>query len=115
MGDSVGHWEGDTLVVDTVHFKTAPGGLDVSEKLRVVERFTRIDGQTLLYGFTVHDPRYTAPWSGEMAWPATDERLYEYACHEGNYSFGNIMRGARVLEQDARAARGETASDSSRR
>jgi hypothetical protein len=103
MGDSVGHWEGDTLVVDTLHFKTAPAGLDISEDLHVVERFTRIDAETLLYQFTVHDPRYTAPWSGELVWPATDEKLFEYACHEGNYSFGNIMRGARVLEEDARA------------
>ena len=69
----------------------------------MVERFTRIDRDTLLYRFTVEDPRYTAPWTGEMAWPATDERLFEYACHEGNYSFGNIMRGARVLERDALA------------
>jgi len=102
MGDSVGHWEGDTLVVDTVGFKTAPTGLDISEDLHVVERFTRIDGETLLYRFTVEDPRYTAPWSGEYVWPSTGDKLYEYACHEGNYSFGNILRGARVLERDAR-------------
>jgi hypothetical protein len=101
MGDSVGHWEGDTLVVDTVNFKTAPGGLDISEDLHVVERFTRTDARTLLYQFTVEDPRYTAPWSGELVWPATDERLFEYACHEGNYSFGNILRGARLLEKEA--------------
>ena len=105
MGDSVGHWEGDTLVVDTVGFKTAPTGLDISEGLHVVERFTRIDGETLLYRFTVEDPRYTAPWSGEYVWPSTGDKLYEYACHEGNYSFGNILRGARVLERDARAER----------
>jgi hypothetical protein len=92
-------------VVDTRNFKTAPGALDISEDLHVVERFTRIDGETLLYQFTVNDPHYSAPWSGELVWPATDERIFEYACHEGNYSFGNIMRGARALEQEARAQR----------
>jgi len=105
MGDSIGRWEGDTLVVDTRNFKTAPGALDISEDLHVVERFTRIDGETLLYQFTVSNPHYSAPWSGELVWPATDERIFEYACHEGNYSFGNIMRGARALEQEARAQR----------
>ena len=55
----------------------------------------------------MHDPRYTAPWSGELPWPATDEKLFEYACHEGNYSFGNILRGARELERDALAKRGK--------
>jgi hypothetical protein len=112
MGDSVGHWEGDTLVVDTLGFKTAPTGLDISEDLHVVERFTRIDAETLLYQFTVNDPRYVAPWSGELVWPATDEKLFEYACHEGNYSFGNIMRGARVLEEDARAEREKNGRES---
>jgi hypothetical protein len=112
MGDSIGRWEGDTLVVDTVGFKTAPGGLDISEDLRVVERFTRIDAATLLYRFTVHDPRYVAPWSGELAWPATDEKLFEYACHEGNYSFGNILRGARELEREELAKRAEKARES---
>ena len=60
----------------------------------------------------MHDPRYIAPWSGELPWPATDEKLFEYACHEGNYSFGNILRGARELERDALAKRGEKARES---
>lgn len=102
MGDSVGHWQGDTLVVDTIGFREAPEPVrGASEGLHVVERFTRIDDQTLLYRFTVEDPSYTAPWSGELVWPATRARLYEYACHEGNYSFTGILRGARVLERDA--------------
>ena len=64
-------------------------------------------GDTLLYGFTVEDPTvWTAPWSGEYAWPASDNKVYEYACHEANYSFGGILRGARVLEEDARIAAG---------
>jgi hypothetical protein len=102
MGDSVGHWEGDTLVVDTTHFNKTPALFYASENLHVVERFTRVDEHTLLYQFTVEDPTvWTKPWSGEYPWVRTDERLYEYACHEGNYSFGGILRGARLLEADA--------------
>ena len=101
-GDSVGRWEGDTLVVETRNFRELPTRVArSSEELKVVERFSRIDKDTLLYEFTVHDPAYEEPWSGEYPWPATDHKLYEYACHEGNYSFGGILRGARVLEQDA--------------
>jgi hypothetical protein len=103
MGDSVGHWEGDTLVVDTTHFVRTPGLASASENLHVIERFTRVAEDTLLYRFTVEDPTvWTRPWSGEYPWVATGSRLYEYACHEGNYSFGGILRGARVLEAEAR-------------
>ena len=102
LGDSVGHWEGDTLVVDTSNFRDSPSLGQASENLHVVERFTRVDKGTLLYQFTVDDPTaWTAPWSGEYVWPATENRVYEYACHEANYSFGGILRGARVLEADA--------------
>ena len=101
LGDSVGHWEGDTLVVDTTNFKHTPALTYASRDLHVVERFTRIDENTLLYQFTVDDPTiWTAPWSGEYVWPATDSRVYEYACHEANYSFMGIMRGARVMEAE---------------
>ncbi len=106
LGDSVGHWEGDTLVVDTTNFRDTPGLGQASGNLHVVERFTRIDADTLLYQFTVDDPTvWTAPWSGEYVWPASEHKVYEYACHEANYSFGGILRGARVLEADAREAR----------
>ena len=102
MGDSVGHWEGDTLVVDTTNFRHQTGLSGGTENLRVVERFRRTDENTLHYGFTVHDPTvWTEPWSGEYSWPATDGNVYEYACHEANYALGNIMRGARLLEADA--------------
>ena len=105
LGDSVGHWEGDTLVVDTTNFTDRPALGGASRDLRVVERFSRIDAGTLLYRFTVDDPAvWTAPWSGEYVWPASGDRVYEYACHEANYSFGGILRGARLLEDDARAA-----------
>lgn len=107
LGDSVGHWEGDTLVVDTTNFTDNPSLGGASRNLHVVERFSRIDADTLLYGFTVDDPTvWSAPWSGEYPWPASDDKVYEYACHEANYSFGGILRGARVLEQDARDAAG---------
>jgi hypothetical protein len=107
LGDSVGHWDGDTLVVDTTNFTDNPSLGGASRNLHVVERFSRIDADTLLYGFTAEDPTvWSAPWSGEYPWPASDSKVYEYACHEANYSFGGILRGARVLEQDARDAAG---------
>ena len=100
MGDSIGWWEGDTLVVDTTNFASRPALRPASEKLHVVERFTRLETD-LLYSFTVEDPTiWTEPWSGEYLWPGSDDRLFEYACHEGNYALGNIMRGARLLEAD---------------
>ena len=105
LGDSVGHWEGDTLVVDTTNFTDRPALGGASRNLHVVERFRRVDADTLLYGFTVEDPTvWSAPWSGEYTWPASDNQVFEYACHEANYSFGGILRGARILEADAREA-----------
>ena len=95
-GDSIGWWEGDTLVVETTNFLQAPGV--PREGLRVVERFSPIDGASLLYNFTVHDPNLVAPYTGEYPWPKSDQRLYEYACHEGNYAMVNMLRGARALE-----------------
>lgn len=104
MGDSIGHWEGEELVVQTTNFRETTGLMLGSEDLRVEERFARIDEATLRYRFTVEDPNWTAPWTGEYPWPATDERVFEYACHEGNYALGGILRGARVLERDALAS-----------
>jgi hypothetical protein len=101
LGDSIGRWEGDTLVVDTTNFTTKTRFRGSSENLHVVERFTRLDAKTLRYQFTIEDPTtWDRPWTGEYAWPATAERLYEYACHEGNYALGNILRGARLKEKD---------------
>ena len=97
-GDSIGWWEGDTLVVETTNFLERPGV--PREGLRALERFTPIDGNTLRYGFTVHDPDHAAPYSGELPWPKTSARSYEYACHEGNYSLANTLRGARQLERE---------------
>ena len=112
MGDSVGRWEGDSLVVDTTNFTSNPGLFMASEDLHVVEKFTRLDGDTLLYEFTVEDPKtWSKPWRGQYPWPASDDRVFEYACHEGNYALGNIMRGARALEKEAIAAKGAPKKD----
>jgi hypothetical protein len=100
-GDSIGKWEGDTLVVDTTNFTSKTRFNGSGEKLHVVERFTRVDPKTILYRFTVDDPEtWDRSWTGEYPWRATDEKLYEYACHEGNYSLGGMLRGARQKEAD---------------
>jgi len=107
MGDSVGHWEGDTLVVDTANFTDKTRFRGSTENLHVVERFTRTSERTLLYRFTVEDPAtWDRPWTGEMTWPATDSRIYEYACHEGNYALTDILKGARQREKEQAAASG---------
>lgn len=97
-GDSIGWWEGDTLVVDTTNFLDQPGV--PREGLRIVERFSPLEADSLLYRFTVYDPDYTMPYSGEYPWPKSDLKSYEYACHEGNYSMANTLRGARQLERE---------------
>ena len=105
MGDSIGHWEGEVLVVDTTNFRDTTGLFGADRNLHVIEKFSRIDGKNLLYQFTIDDPTvWASSWSGEMPWPAAEGRIYEYACHEGNYSFGNILRGARLLEAEAMKA-----------
>jgi hypothetical protein len=102
MGDSVGHWEGDTLVVDTTNFTPKTQFHGSTENLHVVERFTRVDQDTLLYRFTVDDSTtWDRSWSGEYPWRTSKEMLYEYACHEGNHALPGVLRGARV--QEARA------------
>ncbi len=104
LGDSIGWWEGDTLVVDTTNFhpQTRPGRAG-SVNAHVVERFSKLQNGNLLYRFTVDDPSvWSEPWSGEYIWRSSDQRVYEYACHEGNYSMEGILRGARLLEAEAR-------------
>lgn len=102
LGDSVGHWEGDTLVVKTRGFKDVNGLPGADENLVVTERFTMMEDGDLHYDFTVEDPTvWKSPWSGRYAWRAEpDSKVYEYACHEGNYAMGNILRGARLLESE---------------
>jgi len=102
MGDSVGHWEGQTLVIDTTNFNDKTRFRGATENLHVVERLRRVDDQTLLYRFTVEDPdTWDRPWTGEYTWPATNKPIYEYACHEGNYALGDVLRGARHQESIA--------------
>ena len=104
MGDSVGRWDGDTLVVDTTNFRERPALYGADENLHVVERFTLQENGDLFYEFEIDDPTvWQAAWKGEYPWPRSSDKVYEYACHEGNYALGNIMRGARILEQDAQA------------
>jgi len=106
MGDSVGRWEGDTLVIDTTNFTNKTRFRGSTENLHVVERFSRIDDRTLLYRFTVEDPEtWARPWTGEYAWPATNGHIYEYACHEGNYALTDIMKGARLREKEQASAK----------
>jgi hypothetical protein len=110
LGDSIGRWEGATLIIETVglpdadRWRIAPI-LIVPGEATVVERLTVIAPKELLYQFTVVDPKtYSGPWLGEFSWYRTDQRIYEHACHEGNYSLGNILAGARYEEAVARAA-----------
>ncbi len=105
LGDSRGRWEGNTLVVDTTNLtgKTRFRGSD--ENLHLVERFTRIDSDTILYQFTVDDPTaFARPWKGEAPMTKGAGPIYEYACHEGNYSMANVLRGARAQEKAAEEA-----------
>jgi hypothetical protein len=109
-GDSRGHWEGDTLVVDSTNFSnqtnfrgppaTARQDIFSSPDLHVVERFTRVNEDTIVYRFTVDDPgTWTKPWSGETLMRKTRGPIFEYACHEGNYGLVDILAGARAAEK----------------
>ncbi len=99
-GDSRGRWEGDTLVVETANFNDKATIQGSSAALRVVERFTRVSADRILYHFTVDDPTtWTRPWSAELPMMKTGDRQYEYACHEGNYGMVNTLRGARAADK----------------
>jgi hypothetical protein len=100
LGDSIGRWEGDTLVVDTTNFTEKSYFRGSSPRLHVVERFTRTGPDTIRYQFTADDPdTWARPWSAEVPFTATRERMFEYACHEANYSMTNVLRGARAEER----------------
>jgi hypothetical protein len=108
MGDSIGWWDGETLVVETTNFRPDQSFRASSQNLKVTERFTRIDPNQVLYRFTVEDPEtFTRPFSGEVAMNATSEKIYEYACHEGNYALPGILAGARAQEEEAAAKAAE--------
>ena len=113
-GDSRGHWEGDTLVVETANFSnkrrwiplgSGAAGMGSTANLTLVERFTRVDADTLEYTFTVTDPEtWTSPWTVSMPMRGTDAPMFEYACHEGNHSMEGILAGARAEEKAAAQA-----------
>jgi len=102
MGDSRGHWEGDTLVIDTTNFTEKTAFRGASEKMHLVERFTRVDAETLVYSFTVDDPSsFAKPWTAEITSTRAAGPIFEYACHEGNYGMTGLLRGARADEKKA--------------
>ena len=101
LGDSMGYWDGDTLVVETTKFNPLQRFRNSSAKLKVTEQFTRVAENTINYSFTVEDPdTFVQSWSAEMPLNLTDDRLYEYACHEGNYSLSGVLAGARIDESE---------------
>jgi hypothetical protein len=100
MGDPRGHWEGNTLVVETTNFSDKTSFRGASENLRIIERFTRTDANTLVYQFTIDDPAtWAKPWTGEIPMKKVSAPLYEYACHEGNYGIAGVLAGARAEEK----------------
>jgi len=106
-GDSRGHWEGDTLVVDSTNFTGKTRFQNSTQTLHVVERFTRTDADTIDYRFTVEDPNtWTRPWSAAIPMTRTNNRLFEYACAEGNHDLENLLRVGRSQDRDAAAATG---------
>ena len=105
FGDSIGHYEGDTLVVETTGYNPQQGLRGSSDNLKVTERFRRVSPDRMSYKFKVEDPTtWTQPWSGEYEFSKTKGLVYEYACHEGNYALEGILAGARDEERLARAA-----------
>jgi hypothetical protein len=100
LGDPRGHWEGNTLVVDSTNFTDKNPFRGSDRNLHLTERFTRINPDTILYRFTVEDPTaFTRTWTGEAPLTRTPGPIYEYACHEGNYGMANILSGARAEEK----------------
>ena len=105
MGDSRGHWEGQTLVIETTNFngrheQVGRPALSSGEHLSLIERFTRVDAETLLYEYTVTDPvTWVRPWTAQLPMKKNPDPLYEFACHEGNYSMSVRLAGARAMEK----------------
>ena len=104
-GDSRGRWEGNSLVVDTTNYSPKSSLRGAAENLHVVERFTRVGPDTIRYEITVDDPTtWTKPWTVMIPLRHSDDRIYEYACHEGNMGLAGILNGARADEKDAEQA-----------
>jgi hypothetical protein len=105
MGDARGHWEGNTLVVDTTNFTDKTRFRGSADKLHLKERFTRVDPETIVYEFTVDDPTtYTKPWTAQIPMKKSQGPIFEYACHEGNYAMAGMLAGARAQEKAAEEA-----------
>ncbi len=101
VGDSRGHWEGDTLVVETTNFLRETSFRGSSRNLHLVERFTRASEDTLVYEFTVTDPeQWTQPWTAAIPMKRSEGPMFEYACHEGNYGMTNLLLGSRAEERE---------------
>ncbi len=101
-GDSVGRWDGDTLVVDTTNFSKEGGFRGATTNLHLIEKFTRVDTDTLRYEFTVEDPAtWTKKWSASIPMVRSSELMFEYACHEGNYGMEGVLKGARYQDRAA--------------
>jgi hypothetical protein len=108
QGNSVGHWEGNTLIVDTTNFTNLTPFRGSGDKLHLVERFTRVADDTIVYRFTVDDPEtWAKSWTAEIPMTRTLGPLYEYACHEGNSDLPTILHGARIAEQEAAGKAGK--------
>ena len=105
-GHSIGHWEGDTLVVETTNFRDEGIYRNANPAtLRLIERFTRVDADTISYEFTIDNPTaFTKPWTAQLPLQAINSPVYEYACHEGNYGMTGALKGARVEEKKAAEA-----------
>ena len=104
-GVSRGHWEGETLVIETTQFRGRGNG-GTGPNMHLVERLARLDPDTVAYEYTVTDPTvYTAPYTVMMPFRRTDDSLFEYACHEGNYALDTVLRGARLADREAAAGR----------
>jgi hypothetical protein len=111
LGDSRGHWEGNTLVVDTTNFTSQTTFRGSGEKLHLTERFTRVDAETLLYEFTIDDPAsFTKPWSARIPSTRTTGPILEYACNEGNYGMTGLLSAARAEEKKAAEEKGQKTS-----
>jgi hypothetical protein len=105
LGDSRGRWEGNTLVVDTTNFTDKTNFRGAGPNMHLVERFTRIASETLLYEFTVDDPQsFTRRWTAQIPTTKSEDLIYEYACHEGNYGMFGTLSGARAVEKAAEEA-----------
>ena len=102
LGDSVGHWEGNTLVIDTTNFDPGREWRGSTTGMHLIERLTITDPKTLKYEFTVEDATtWVRPWTAEVFWPRIEPGLFEFACHEQNYGLMNVVKGAQIRAREA--------------